>query len=703
VTDIKLYISVFLLSIFSLVSAQRPNLDDLSPRQLRKFALNAERAGDDYTALYFYEAYYKRKKNDVESIYRMAELYLKTRDYKDAEKYFGIVAEKNNVKYPKAQFYHAEMLRATGQYEEAYEGYRQFRRSYKGEKESKEYRKLARYGMQSCEVADSLIEYELKVSIEQLSSSVNGAHIEFSPIPYNDTTLLYGALLLDSVVFFNTNNIDSVIPRRQFYMATKEGLDWIGRKEFPLPFNDPTVNVGNGAFSKDGKRFYFTKCEPNWQNKMICHIYRSEYKAGRWTEPEALPENINDPNYTSTHPTLSVTAKHNREIIYFASDRPEGKGGMDLWYTVYNPRKEIWKDPKNMGSKINTPGDEITPFYENITRTLYFSSTGLPGLGGLDVFHGMGERRKFTPIQNIGYPINSGYDDLYFTVSKERDHGFFTSNRPGIFYINNETCCDDIYYYRWLDFIRLGATGTVYPLEKDRFGRKKDYSNFDFMNPSDTIQPIEGTVIALYLKDEVNNELIFMERDTTDENGKYFFNLLPEKNYQFFVEGFQYFNEEVFLSTEGINFSFDIEMPPIWINVLTDKPIVLEDILYDFNSAELSQNAKNIIDTTLLILLTEAPEFIIEIGSHTDTIGTAKDNLELSQERAQSVVEYLITKGIDEERLVARGYGSSNPIAPNFKPDGSDNPIGREKNRRTEFKIVGSLLELEEDDDDDFN
>lgn len=688
-----------------LLPGQQSAIKDLSPRQIMKFGQNAQRNGDMYTAIFYYENYNQRKSDNHKVNYQLAELYRLTRNYEKSMKMYEVVVRNELQKYPKAQFYFAQMLKAVGRYEEAYEEFRQFKRNYKYEKDSKDFSRLTRYAMEGCEIALEIVDNPLDVNIEQLSSSVNGAHIEFNPIPINDTSFYYGALLLDSVIYFNDKNIDSLKPVRQFYMATLEGQDWIGRHDFPLPFNKPDIETGNGAFSPDGKRFYFTRCAPNWQNEMVCHIYQSHFKDGQWTKAIKLPENVNLPNYTSTQPTIGRTAKYNREVIYFSSNRPEGKGGLDLWYTVYNPRRQEWKDPKNLGSKVNTPGDEITPFYNLTTRTLYYSSDGQPGLGGLDIFYGIGERRRYTDIKNLGYPINTSYDDLYFTVSNSREYGFFTSNRPGKFYINNETCCDDIYKYQWRNFIRLGVAGKVYPLEKDRFGRAKDYSNFDFMNPPDTIQPIEGTSIALYMKDEASNEMIFMQRDSTNDNGMFYFDILPDRDYQFFVEGFQYFNEEVHLSTSGVNFSDTLWLPPTWINVLSDKAIVLEDILYDFNSAELSGSAKNIIDTTLLVLLTEAPEFIIEIGSHTDSIGTQEYNMELSQQRAESVVAYLISKGIDSERLIAKGYGPTKPIAPNFLPNGGDNPDGRQKNRRTEFKIVGTLNDMlmGDEDEDDFD
>jgi len=219
------------------------------------------------------------------------------------------------------------------------------------------------------------------------------------------------------------------------------------------------------------------------------------------------------------------------------------------------------------------------------------------------------------------------------------------------------------------------------------------------MNPSDTIKPLANASIALYVKDKETEQYGFVDRFITDKDGKYYFNLLPDKDYQFKMEGFQYFESEIHLSTENITFSDTIQMPPIWVNVLSDKPIILENIYYEFNSAELTEKDKKVLDTTLVLLMKEAPEFIIELSAHTDSIGDFEYNMKLSQQRAENVVKYLVSKGIPRERLIAKGYGPLKPIAPNFKPDGSDNPEGREKNRRTEFKIIGTIYDLQEEEE----
>jgi OmpA-OmpF porin, OOP family len=695
----KVIVTLLVLGIPSVQGiAQLSNADELSAGQLLKFGKNSVRKGDLYTAIFFYEKYYAVRSNNSKVNFELAEMNRKARNYERAKELYRQVYKKAGRSYPMAEFYYAQMLKSTGNYDEAVNEFSKFKRSIKGDKQEKDLSRIIKSEIEGCDSARQIIMHPLNVTIQSLNSSINSPHIELSPVPVNDTMFLYASLRIDSLVYFNEENVDSAMPVRQYYMAVKKGQDWQGGTLLPAPINLPGTETCNGVLSRDGTRFYFTRCNKNWQGEVICGIYVSLLKDGVWQKPYPLPASINDPNYTTTQPALGRTAKSDREVIYFVSNRPGGKGGLDIWYTVWDDKKNIYSKIKNAGSKVNTAGDEMTPSYSLPTRTMYFSSTGHPGIGGLDIFKVFGERNSWTHFNGMGYPLNTSYDDLYFTVSRSGEDGFLASNRPGGNSLNNATCCDDLYYYRWNEYTRITVTGTIYPFEKDRFGRKKDLSNFDFMNPADNIAPLNNAIIALYLLDKETKEYVFMERYTTGKDGKFYFTLQPDEDYRFMMEGFQYFDSEMYMSTQGFSFSDTIEMPPIWVNVMTDKPIVLENIYYDFNSAELGDRSKHVLDTTLLVLLKEAPEFIVEIGAHTDSIGEAGYNLQLSQQRADNVVKYLISKGISAEKLVAKGYGAEKPVSPNFLPDGSDNPAGREKNRRTEFRIIGTVGTQEEDE-----
>ncbi len=692
-------LALILLNISFRIKAQTPGEKQwLSTGQLRNFAKNADRLGDVYTAIDYLERYCKIKPGDEDLNFRLAELYRMSRDYEKAAAQYAKVYKNSAAKYPVSIFYQAQMLKALGKYDEAKEIFLKAQKKLKNFKSETINGTILKDEIKGCELAQSLMNNPIKISMDHLNSTVNKQHIEFSPIPYNDSVLIYGSLVLDSINKFKRDD-PGILPVRQFYKATKVENDWIGGNNFSDVINITGVETGNGAFSRDGNRFYFTRCGKNWQNKMKCEIFMSEKVGNSWSVPERLNDQINTPDFTATQPAIGTTSKSNFDILYFISDRPGGRGGMDIWYSIYNPKKKQFLTPRNCGNKINTAGEETTPFYEYSTRTLYYSSTGLAGLGGLDIYKTMGELRKWYAPENLGYPLNSSFDDLYFTASKSREEGFFTSNRPGGVALHNPTCCDDIYHYRWTDFIRLDVTGQVFPSEKTEYGPKKNYNDFNFMKAADSIKPMPGAIIGLYMVDKTTKEKIFIDRDTTDETGKYHFDLLPDKDYKFELEGFQYFNEQVYLSTDLITFSFTIEMPPIWINVITDEPIVLRNVYYAFDDAALSDLAKKSIETTLFELMQKAPDLIIEIGSHTDSLGNFEYNKKLSQQRAENVINFLVTKGIDKKRLTAVGYGAEKPVSPNFLPDGSDNPEGREKNRRTEFRVTGTLSSITDDID----
>lgn len=686
------FIILFFLSSYAVGAIAQSASDNqwLSAGQLKSFAKNADRLGDVYTAIDYLEKYCKVKQRDAEMNFRLAELYRISRNYEKAATQYAKVFKSWASKYPVSIFYQGQMLKSMGKYAEAKDIFTKSQKRLKDFRSETINATVLKDEIKGCDLALIIMSNPMKISMDHLNSTINKPHIEFSPIPLNDTTLIYGSLRMDSVTKFRRDNPDP-LPVRQFYQAKRVGNDWIGGEKFTEQINVPGVETGNGAFSKDGTRFYFTRCAKNWQGKMKCEIYMSEKAGSGWATPQRLNDLINTPDYTATQPSVGTASKSNFDILYFVSDRPGGRGGMDIWYSIYTPNKKQFSAPRNCGSKINTAGDEITPYYENSTRTLYYSSSGLAGLGGFDVFRSMGEIRKWYTPKNMGYPLNSSYDDLYYTTSKSREDGFFTSNRPGGVGLHNPTCCDDIYHYRWTDFIKLDVTGQVFPIENKEFGPKTDYNQFNQMQAADSVKPMKGAIIGLYMIDNETKEKVFIDRDTTDVKGQYHFDLLPEKNYKFEMEGFQYFNEQVYLSTEMISFSFTIEMPPIWINVITDKPIVLKNVYYALDDATLSDLAKKSIDNTLLTLMQKAPDLIVEVGSHTDSIGNAEYNKKLSQQRADNVVLYLVSKGIEKNRLTAVGYGAEKPAAPNFNPDGSDNSEGRDKNRRTEFRVVGTL------------
>ncbi|MBU0763466.1 MAG: OmpA family protein [Bacteroidetes bacterium] len=542
------------------------------------------------------------------------------------------------------------------------------------------------------------------ISISHLDTSVNRAHIEFSPVMAGEKRLIFASLRTDDVLYYSSGDSNEV-PVRKFYSAEKAISTWTFTGELAEPFNEPGVNTGNGAFSPDGSRFYFTKCRKNLKNRMQCSIYVTEMEAGRWMAAEKLDGEINLPGYTNTHPAVGKESGKNREVLYFVSDRPGGKGGMDIWYCVYQPDSRTYGSVKNAGGKINTPGNEITPYAESDSRNLYYSSDGMPGFGGYDIYRTAGEKSSWLSPKNCGYPLNTGADETYYSRQGQDETGFFTSNRTGSVALLHENCCDDIYSFTFTKLDYIALNGSLYALE-DSSVISSMMANLEIAAPADgdlnyiTVDSnrfflLENTVVKLFQKDPVTGEYIFTSADTTDIYGAYSFRLDPGNEYRIEVRNYGNFDKQVPVNSIDISTGDTIVMQPIGINAFPQKPIVIKKIHYRFNSSELTNRAKEILDSTLVICLKENPDIIVEIYSHTDNIGSDAYNLDLSQKRAESVVRYLISKSIDKDRLIAKGLGESHPV------DTNDTDEGREKNRRTEFRIIGSLSQLREIENED--
>jgi outer membrane protein OmpA-like peptidoglycan-associated protein len=374
-------------------------------------------------------------------------------------------------------------------------------------------------------------------------------------------------------------------------------------------------------------------------------------------------------------PTVGIDSKKNEELVYFVSDRPGGKGGMDIWYTYFDAKKKIYKAPRNAGPIINTVGDEITPTYDINNRTLYFSSDGFPGLGELDIFQTIGEIKAWSVPENLGAPYNSSADDLYYAKGKKEGakNGFFVSNRKGGTNLLNETCCDDIYEFKEPEFVPLVVKGEVTEVSSDSTIKKTGF--------------LSNTPVSLYKIQKDGSEHL-IKSTTTDNKGVYSFQLEKGNNYKVIVEKNSYFTKRMELSTVSV-VKPDTLTLDLAVKKIPKEAIVITNIYYESGKAELRPESKTSLDKELVPLLKDNPQLIIEIGSHTDDVGSNEFNMKLSQQRAESVVKHLVEKGIPKERMLARGYGESKPLTTNVTPE------ERQRNRRTEFKIIGTVKNAE--------
>jgi len=694
---------LFVTAILVKTTGQENPYKLYSSGKLLKLAYNAEQIGDFYSATDLFNGYLLKKEGTIEIFYHLAENYRKSRNYINASVNYKKVIDMDATRFDHALYYYADMLMRQGNYNEALKAFEMARKN----KTDKELSELIKQKIEGCKLAlqENLVSQHIFIS--HPDSSINQTNSELSPVFAGRNKIIYSSIRNPAYEKYAINAPNLNLPVSQFYTSEKV-KDSTWTKSTVWNFNDETMHVGNGAFTSSGTRFYFTKCQRQWDNSIKCAIYYSDKGYDGWSTPTALDNSINLPGYTATQVTVGREAKRNREVIYFVSDRPMGKGGTDIWYTICNPSDGKFSKPVNAGPKINTKGDEVTPYYDLRSGTLYFSSDYHSGYGGFDVFMCTGELKTWSNPVNLGKLINTGNDELYYTINPfKRSEGMFVSNRKGSYSAFHETCCDDIYYFsreivdrifikgkvlqdemtadsvfagsNGLNSLLLGlgpATITIDSamiLKIPRINRK--YKNLD---------PLSKAVVSVFMIDSLTTDEIFIYSDTTNEEGVYIHELEPLKNYKIVIKKDEFFNQNVYVSTKKIGRQDTIILQNIAMKPVPRKPVKIT-VYYSVNVDKLNDESKQIIDTTLLTILRESPELIIEIGSHTDNIGDEGYNLKLSQKRAEIVAKYLIEKGIDKNRLIAKGYGESKPVADNSTEQ------GRSFNRRTEFKVIGSV------------
>lgn len=432
-------------------------------------------------------------------------------------------------------------------------------------------------------------------------------------------------------------------------------------KQMEYPFNE-TENIGGVSIDVGNTNLFVAVGKPMASGELNVDIcYSIKGSDGYWSGLEPVP-GINGEATWETMPSVSSDGN----TLYFVSDRPGGYGAGDIWVTRHN-KDGSWSSPENLGPSINTPGDEKTPFIHTDSQTLYFTSgdavdvngrvlgVGLPGLGGLDIFYSRkGDDGKWSPAVNIGYPINTEKDESGFLVSTNGKIGYFTStkhNGPGGY---------DVYGFNLYKEAR--------PEEVTIIKGK--------VEQEDNHQPVSARI---ELKNVVTKKITEIPVDSI--TGKYAAALVFKNDYILTVKTEDYAYESKYLAKEDSTYEakaqVDFEVKAIEVG----QSYRLNDIYFPTNSAELTPESCSVLDG-FIEFLAENEKIKVAIQGHTDDVGKAEDNLILSDNRAKSVYEYLILKGIAADRLSFKGYGEDKPIAPN------DTFEGRARNRRTEFVII---------------
>ena len=648
---------LFLLIVSSLYSCKSAKLSDAEEKQ---------RIGEYYEAAAIYRKVYTKtspKKRDLRGYiaYRMAEC---NRLINNTAKATSAYMNAIRYDYPDSTVYlrMGQMLQKTGRYPEAIKNYDIYM-------ENDPSNLLAINGIQGCELAPGWKKNPTRYEVRRMDK-FNSRRGEFSPMLAGDKyDQLYFAssrskdkdAKVSAITGQNNNNL--------FLVKQDEKGAWLAPVELEDEVNTE-YDEGTPSFSPDGNTMYYTYCAQDPEGPRTAEIYistRSSAKWGKGTRATIVKDSVT----ALGHPSISPDGKY----LYFVSDAVGGFGGKDIFRA--RVAGNDFGPMENLGEEINTPGDEMFPYVRD-SVTLYFASNGHPGMGGLDLFKATQDSTGKWNVENLGAPINSMADDFGITFAGKEERGFFCSNR------NDARGYDHIYSFE-RPTITIFIEGIVNDVDE---------------------YPIEDATVRIVGKDGLNVKV------PVKKDGTYRVELERDIRSVMMASARGYLNQNYELHTgpeeKNETYIVDFFLSPI------SKPVVIDNIFYDFDKATLRPESKKALDE-MIKMLNDNPNVTIELGAHTDRKGTDQYNERLAQRRAQSVVDYLIAGGIEAARLEAKGYGESVPKTINkkmakqfdFLKEGDvlteefilalppeQQEIADQINRRTEFKVLRTNYNL---------
>jgi OOP family OmpA-OmpF porin len=570
--------------------------------------------------------------------YQLADSYRLYENYIEAEGwYFKVVDDGATAKFPLARLWYGVCLRANQHFDEALKQLELFNKEYKGDDR---YYDIANKELLNCRFAKEEYQYPSLIAVVKMNGKAISDGSDYA-IDINNGKRYFTSsrIMKDDKKHLNRIYIMGDSPSDKPELVKIKNTD-----------NKKDVEYGTPAIDKTGTRMYFTRWYKEG-SKTTHAIYISNLTNDEWGTPVKLNANVNAEGFNAIQPFITTDGKR----LFFVSNKPGGQGGDDIWVADLgadgNPINST-----NLGSTINTPLDEEAPYYDVVEKKLIYSSKGFVGLGGFDFFESFEDiGGQWSKPKNMGYPMNSAKDDLYYLPD---------NNNPKKSYISSDResdCCLDLF--------------EVYDKKYVFSGRVTD---------CDANTPLQGVTVSFV--DSISKQTIHQAE--TGVKGTYTFNVPNKRPFSMRLEKKGYFTKNLPVPDDGRMKGDTLINPDICLQAfVVNKPIVIKNILYDFNKATLRPESMTMLDVLVKIMV-DNPKIRVELSAHTDSIGSDAYNLKLSQDRAQSCVDYMIGKGVSNERIFAKGYGKSRPIAPNSLPNGKDNPDGRQLNRRTEFTVL---------------
>jgi len=499
---------------------------------------------------------------------------------------------------------------------------------------------VAEKNTRNCRFAINAMKNPVPFNPESVGNMINTKDDEYWPsITADGKTMMFTRQRVSAERANNTED---------FYISINSSDSWSKAYNAGYPLNT-SLNEGAQSLSSDGNYMFFAACErPDGMGS--CDIYYSSFNNRNWSVPVNLKSPVNSPSWES-QPSISADGRS----LFFSSSRPGGSGGKDLWLSRLNERN-VWTKPVNLGDVINTDGDEMSPFIHFDGRTLYFASEGRAGMGGFDIYYTrMKEDSTWSEPQNLGYPINTYNDEMGLVIESNGQKAYFSSTR-------NKSDGKDIFSFYLYESARPNPVSYLKGKVYDKETGKLLKADFELINLSSGI---------------------VTEKSSTDETGSFLVCLPSGFNYGINVskKGYLFYSENFMF--EGLHTVVEPYIKKITLNPLkVGEMMQLANVFYEIDSWQIKNESLSEL-SNLADLLSENKNLIVEIGGFTDSTGSSEYNLSLSEKRAVSVVNYLISKGISSDCLKYKGYGNSRPIGDNITVE------GRKLNRRTEAKIIG--------------
>lgn len=612
--------------------------------------------------------------NNAELNYRIGLCYLYTDNKFEAINYFRKAFELKPDVSEDIHFMIARALHLLHDFENAIEEYKAFKGSLSPKAAARVTPEVTRL-ISQCQSGIELSNSPRRVIINPLPTEINSEADDYNPVFANDSNV-YFTSRRGNDDDFKRSKVDNKF-FEDIYNTYSFAGKWQPAYILGKPINDRKNEQNNAVvdISNDGLTLYMYNGKED-AGKIVTH----EFRKGKWRKGKKLKGKINS-KYRET--TVHLTP--DEKTMYFVSNRPKGaKGGSDIW-VVKKDAKGKWGKPSNLGPEINTIYSEESPFFDADSGYLYFSSTGHNTIGGFDVFRSkLNENGRWSAAENLGLPVNSADDDLFFKLTSKGRNAYLTSIREhGAGY-------KDIFYVTF-----LGTQKEMIPLTEDipLAGLLMKPKSIFFKKPEfipiDTTLTITGRVVDADTKTPVVGKIEIVDNDLSkviataisNETGDYKATLPSRKKFGVEIVARDYMlylgNIDLTGTLDSMTIRRDFELTKVEVGA----KLVLKNIFFETGKATLKpesfqqlQSVKNLLDNN--------PSLKIEISGHTDNVGSFKSNQKLSEDRAKAVADYLIGTGIDNSRIEHKGYSFSQPIAPNNTPD------GKAQNRRVEFKIL---------------